>query len=136
MDNKINMTKSKKWEWLNLMVERGIFPPDKAAKLKRDLASGKVVHNPIVGLISKIQLDNLVRERILIKKEGKWCIPSEVTISGGKKIFTVSKKFSEWYNRKRALATADFHRREEIDILASQKENEDIQESVHQLFTD
>ena len=130
------MTKNKKWEWLNLMVERGIFPPDKAVKLKRDLASGKVVHNPIVGLISKIQLDNLVREKILIEKEGKWYIPFEETISGGKKILTVSKKYSEWYNKRRALAMANDHRREEMDSLANQKENEVIQETVHQLFTD
>lgn len=130
------MTKNKKWEWLNLMVERGLFPPGNAMKLKRDLASGKVVHNPIVGLISKIQLDNIVKERILIKKEGKWYIPSEETISGGKKILTVSKKYSEWYNKKRALAMANDHRREEMDSLVAQKENEVVQKTVHQLFTD
>ena len=130
------MIKNKKWEWLNLMVEKKFFPLDKAAKLKRDLASGKVIHNPIVGLISKIQLDNIVRENILIKKGGRWYIPSEVTINGGKKIITVSKKYSEWYNKRRALAMANDHRREEMDSLVTQKENEEIQESVHQLFTD
>ena len=127
--------KKSKWAWLNLMVERGLVPKDKAIKLKRDLASGKVVCNPLVGLIGKIQLDNLVREKILIRKDEKWCIPTEEIINKGKKILIVGKKYSEWNNRKRAFAAADDHRREEMDSLVTQKENEEIQESVHQLFT-
>lgn len=132
---KIIQQKSK-WAWLNLMVERGLVPEEKATKLKRDLASGAMVHNSIVGLISKIKLEDLLKTRVIVKTEKGFAIPTEEIIKNGKKIVTVSKKYSEWYNRQRALSAANDHRREEMDSLVTQKENEEIQESVHQLFTD
>ena len=120
-----------RWFWLNNMVERNLVKKEKAIKLKRDLASGAVVYNPIVGLISKIELDNLVERKILIKREAAWAIPAEETIQKGKKILSISKKYTEWENRKNALAGAAYYNKEAMDNLIEQEE---IRDEVDKLF--
>ena len=127
---KIIQQKSK-WYWLNLMVERELVPQEKAIRLKRDLASGAMVHNPIVGLVSKIKLEDLLKTRIIVKTEKGFAIPTEETIKNGKKITTVSKKYSEWYNRQKAMQCADRHRQEELNSLMEQKK---VSEEVDKLF--
>lgn len=127
-------TKSK-WHWLNLMVTHGIVLKEKAIKLKRDLASGAVVYNPLVGLIAKIKEDDLVQQGILIRrKDNSWAIPADEIIQKGKKVLIVSKKFSEWSNRKQALAGAAYYNKDAMDNLIKEKEVEKISEEVDKLF--
>ena len=120
-----------RWWWLNNMVERGLVTKEKAIKLKRNIASGAVVFNPIVGLVSKIELDNLIENKILIKRENDWAIPAEEIIKNGKKILIISKKYSEWENRRKALASATHYNKEAMDSLIEQEE---IKEEVDKLF--
>ena len=117
-----------RWYWLNQMVDRGLVAKEKAIKLKRNIASGAVVYNPLVGLISKTEEDNLVRDKILARmKDGTWAIPVEETIKSGKKVLIVSKKFSEWDNRKRALAGAAHYNKESFDSLLKKEDEKEIE---------
>lgn len=120
-----------RWWWLNQMVERGLVKKEKAIKLKRNIASGAVVYNPIVGLISKIELDNLVQAGILIKRKNDWAIPSEETIKSGKKVLSISKKYTEWENKRNAIGGATYYNKEAMDNLVDQEE---IRDEVDKLF--
>lgn len=114
--------KKSKWFWLNLLAERGTLSQEKIADLKRSLASGKVVYNPLVGLISKVKLDELIKTGVIVKRKTDWAIPADEIIKNGKKILVVSKKYTEWDNRARAMRGATYHNQEATDDLIDQEE--------------